>query len=133
MKRLEPKKFFATPFQPQKGCMKLKKERFEFCDKEDKTLIETIDFFGLNLDPNQMFKIGKRKYHLTNKAIKDLIEESDDAKHNIFHAGVNVFVPCLQTESRVKLKISHTGRPLLTPQISSKLFWFLPCIFCGLL
>ena len=94
-----------------------------------------MDFYGLSLDPNQMFKIGKKNYHLANNAIRGLIEESDDAKHNIFHAGVNVFVPCIQAESRVKLRISHTGRPLLTPQISSKFLFpnFTLNVFCGLL
>ena len=122
---LKQQKFLTTPFKPQWGCRKLKKEMFEFCNKEDENLSETMDFYGLSLDPNQMFKIGKKNYHLANNAIRGLIEESDDAKHNIFHAGVNVFVPCIQTESRVKLRISHTGRPLLTPQISSKLLYSL--------
>ena len=121
---LKQQRFHRIHFKPQWGCVKLKKEKFEFCDKEDKTLNETMDFYGLSLDPNQMFNIGKNNYHLANNTIRGLIEESDDAKHNIFHAGVNVLVPCLQAESRVKLRISHTGRPLLTPHISSELFYF---------
>jgi len=97
-----------------------KKEFFQFFNEGNDNQIQAIlDFYGIDCQSKLFFKSGENDVYMTNQAIKDIVQASDE-RHNIFNGGVKVFKELRKQDCNINHTMTLNGRNLFLDFISDK-------------